>query len=262
MFVRSRCYHLVTKPKRNKRMRYSIPCFALAAASVLSLTAIAQPPDKDGKKADGKRAEMREKMLKEFDADKDGKLSDEERAKAREKMKALHGQKGGKRAPGARGPEGRRGPQPPNPDEVFDKFDKDKDGKLSKDEFRELTKAVHERMRRHIGPAGPSGRDGKSRPPGKRPKSAQFERRGFGRGGFGRGGGGGIPLSPRSMQRRFAGGPRYGHFERRHIAGPPHHRTARSFRRSADVARNLSRAICRPARPAPFRRTRLRALAI
>ena len=31
-------------------MRYLIPCFALVAASVLSLSAIAQPPEKGGKK--------------------------------------------------------------------------------------------------------------------------------------------------------------------------------------------------------------------
>src|SRR5213595_1106995 len=95
-------------------MRYLIPCFALVAACVLSLSAIAQPPEKDGKKPDGKRAEMREKMLKEFDTDKDGKLSDEERAKAREKiqqMRAAHqqgpGKEKGKKDKGKEGHKGR-----------------------------------------------------------------------------------------------------------------------------------------------------------
>ena len=79
-------------------MRYLVSCFALVAASVLALTAIAQPPEKDGKKGDGKRAEMRERMLKEFDANKDGKLDDEERGKAREKMRDMRGARGGGKA--------------------------------------------------------------------------------------------------------------------------------------------------------------------
>src|SRR4051812_19499626 len=91
-------------------MRYLIPCFALLTASVLSLSAIAQPPEKDGKKEDGKRAEMREKMLKEFDANHDGKLDDQERAKAREKMqqmRAAHMKAAGQS--GARGKAAERG---------------------------------------------------------------------------------------------------------------------------------------------------------
>ena len=40
-------------------MRYLVSCFALIAASVLALSAFAQPAEKDGKKGD-KRAEMRE----------------------------------------------------------------------------------------------------------------------------------------------------------------------------------------------------------
>ncbi len=75
-------------------MRSLVSCFALAAVSVFTLSAIAQPPDKDGKKSDDKRAEMREKMLKEFDTNKDGKLSDEERAKAREKMREMRATRG------------------------------------------------------------------------------------------------------------------------------------------------------------------------
>jgi hypothetical protein len=89
-------------------MRYLVSCFALVAVSVLALTAIAQPPEKDGKKNDGKRAEMRERMLKEFDANKDGKLDDEERAKAREKMHEMRGARGGKKT-GKGGPAGQFG---------------------------------------------------------------------------------------------------------------------------------------------------------
>ena len=75
-------------------MRYLVSCFALVAASALAMTAIAQPPEKEGKKDNGKRAEMRERMLKEFDANKDGKLDGEERAKAREKMRDMRGARG------------------------------------------------------------------------------------------------------------------------------------------------------------------------
>src|SRR5215471_14120625 len=114
-------------------MRYLVSCFALVAASALALTALAQPPEKDGKKGDDRRAERREQMLKEFDTNKDGKLDDEERAKAREKMKETRAKRGEKLgAANKRGREGRRGPQPPNPAELFERFDKDKDGKLSK----------------------------------------------------------------------------------------------------------------------------------
>ena len=70
-------------------MRYLVLCFALISASVLSLSAIAQPPDKDGKKGDDQRAEMHKKMLKEFDANKDGKLDDQERPQTREKMREM-----------------------------------------------------------------------------------------------------------------------------------------------------------------------------
>src|SRR4029078_4104160 len=109
--------------------RYFVSCFALVAASMLALTALAQPPEKDDKKGDDRRAEMHERMLQEFDANKDGKLDDKERAKAHEKMREMRGgrdrREAGKRdQAGERGPEGRRGPQPPNPAELFAKFDK------------------------------------------------------------------------------------------------------------------------------------------
>jgi Ca2+-binding EF-hand superfamily protein len=93
--VRIRRYHLFHLFSKGTGMRYLVSCFALVAASVLALTAIAQPPEKDGKKGDDRRAEMRERMLKEFDANKDGKLDDEERGKAREKMGEMRGARGG-----------------------------------------------------------------------------------------------------------------------------------------------------------------------
>src|SRR4051812_1817924 len=81
IYARNRCYHLFQSFSKGTVMRYLVSCFALVAASVLTLSAIAQPPEKDGKKGDDRHAERRERMLKEFDANKDGKLDDEERAK-------------------------------------------------------------------------------------------------------------------------------------------------------------------------------------
>src|SRR4051812_28989791 len=137
LYVRICCYHYSSRFRKEQVMRYLVSCFALTAASVLALSAFAQPAEKDAKKGDNKRAEMREKMLKEFDANKDGKLDDAERAKAKEKMREMRGARGGGKSgkgkdkggpAGARGPEARRGPHPPNPAEMFAKFDKDKDG--------------------------------------------------------------------------------------------------------------------------------------
>ena len=202
-------------------MRYLVSCFALVAASVLALSAIAQPPEKDGKKGDNKRAEMRERMLKEFDANKDGKLDDEERAKAREKMRDMRGARGGGKAgkggpAGARGPEGRRGPQPPNPAEMFAKFDKDNDGKLSKDEFMEMAKTIREHMRRPGGPGGPDGARFEGRRPDGPDRHARFEGRRPP----------GPPMGPRfegrdREDRGFAGGPEGRRYERDRFEGPP-----------------------------------------
>src|SRR4029079_3635083 len=192
-------------------MRYLVSCFALVAASALALTAFAQPPEKDGKKSDDRRAERREQMLKEFDANKDGKLDDQERAMAREKMREMRGKREGGKKSGekagksgearARGPEGRRGPQPPNPAELFAKFDKDNDGKLSKDEFMEMAKSIREHMRGPGGPGGPDGGRFEGARPGGPAGNARFEGRRPG-----------PPMGPRfegrgREERGFAGGP-------------------------------------------------------
>jgi hypothetical protein len=172
-------------------MRYLFSGFVFLTVGLLAMSAIADPADKDAKKGDGKdRAEMREKMLKEFDKDGDGKLSEEEREAARGKVRELRmaaakkqgdepaeksarrGDRGKRdrgeagrgerrevrrheegRSPEGRGPEARRGPGPggpppmlPKPEKLFAKFDKDKDEKLSKEEFKQLTEFVHEHM--------------------------------------------------------------------------------------------------------------------
>ena len=144
-------------------MRHLFSITLLLSAGLLALPAMAAPGDKEAKKGDsGPYAEMREKILKEFDKDGDGKLSDDEREKARDKVREFRikmaGKKGDKPGqPGqpkasATGPHGdaKRGPggppHLPNPEEMFTKFDKDNDGKLSKDEF----KATHRiRSRTH-----------------------------------------------------------------------------------------------------------------
>lgn len=169
-------------------MRYLFSSFVFLAASVMALSALADPADKDAKKGDDKsRAEMREKMLKEFDKDGDGKLSDEERETARAKMRELHGDKKGKgeggegkRKPeGGRGPEARGGPggppHMPKPEELFAKFDKDSDEKLSKEEFMALANFVHEHMPPPPGLRG-DGRGPEGRGPDGSPGGPRFGR--------------------------------------------------------------------------------------
>jgi EF hand domain-containing protein len=177
-------------------MRFLCSTFVVLAVSVLAMSARADSDDKDAKKDDGgPRAEMREKILKEFDKDGDGKLSDEERDAARERMRELMGRHGERRDRGGpegrrrhddgRGPEGQRGPEGhgpeehadgppkmPKPEEMFSKFDKDKDGKLSKEEFMALADYVHEHMPPPPGAPGRSrdviDRGGPDGPPGRR----------------------------------------------------------------------------------------------
>ena len=147
-------------------MRYLLTSFAFAAASLLSMSVMAAEPDaKDANQDDGAaRAEIREKLVKEFDKNSDGKLSDDERQEARQKMRELmserHRERGddGERAEHRRhedghdgdghGPDGHHDgpPKMPKPEEMFSKFDKDGDGKLSKEEFMALAEYVHEHM--------------------------------------------------------------------------------------------------------------------
>jgi hypothetical protein len=159
-------------------MRYLFSSIVFLVAGAMAITALADD-EKEAKKDDGgPRLEIRERVVKEFDKDGDGKLNDEERDAAREQMREFHqfrrgprGEDGGPKegrgpgrgAEGRRGPEGHPGPEGgpdgppklPKPEELFDKFDKDKDGKLSKDEFKELAEFVHEHMPRPGRPPGP-----------------------------------------------------------------------------------------------------------
>ena len=143
-----------------------------------------------------RRAEMRKRMLKKFDADGDGQLNDEERAALRKGMadrrgrgkkgdgkKGFHegnwgpgkrgdGKKGlreGKQGPGkgARdwGPKSRRhGPHdqggPPDLDKLFEKFDRDGDDRLDRDEFKAALHVLRKMHQRRMGQVGEGRRGG------------------------------------------------------------------------------------------------------
>ena len=83
-------------------MRTLIATLCVAAAGLLALPALARADENKDSGENPKREEMRERMLKEFDADKDGKLSDEECQKAREQMRTSHRLVSGPGAPANR----------------------------------------------------------------------------------------------------------------------------------------------------------------
>jgi len=146
-------------------MRYLITsrCLTMSVLVAGSVWAAGDAP-KDGDRSD-RRAEMRQKMLNEFDADGNGELNEGERANAREKMRARRGGKarGAKGAKGARGAKkGRKGRGGrPDPGKMFEKFDANGDGQLSRREFMKLAEA----MRAHRQQRGP-GKLGDARPGG------------------------------------------------------------------------------------------------
>ncbi len=161
---------------------------AMLAALLLSVGGYARgdegdKPEKGDKFARG--AEMREKMIAEFDADGDGELNKDERAAAREKMMEMRRQ-GGQGRPEGR-PEGRpqRGPgaegdrpRPPSPEALFKEFDADGDNMLSKAEFMKLSERMRQMMPPPGGPRGPGGppRDGERGPRGPRPDGPPRDR--------------------------------------------------------------------------------------
>lgn len=171
-------------------MRFRFHWMALLGVGLLAWPALAQPPEKPADKPPAGDPAMKQKLLDNFDTNKDGTLDHAER---REIGRAIWENFGGGpegRGRGDRGPEGRRhpdgppsgegrgpegrrglGPQdgpglggpdgrhePPNPERLFNRFDENQDGSLSKDEFMELTKFMHEHR-----PMGPP-RMGRGRP--------------------------------------------------------------------------------------------------
>lgn len=162
-------------------MRYLTSTFCLALSVLVAGTAWAQDEAPAEESSRDRPADMRRRIMEEFDADGDGELSDEERAAAREEMRNRRrnraGQDGeagprGNRQRGERmrrgGAEGRRGGPAgplPDPSEVFDRFDADGNGSLNRQEFMKLT----EEMRPPGPPRGPrgpeAGPDGPAAPP-------------------------------------------------------------------------------------------------
>jgi len=158
--------------------------------------------DGDGKLSDEERKAakeaMRERMKKEFDKDGDGKLNDEERQKMRAAMHEKFGKgKGGGRDDGKKGrkdgrdrrgpdfrpdgppgPRGHGGPPLPSPEKMFNKFDEDKNDSLSRDEFKKMTRFVHEHLRMGPPPRLPGWDGGRRdfRGPGPGGRGPEFRR--------------------------------------------------------------------------------------
>lgn len=177
-------------------MRYLIPALCLTLTVMVAGSAWAAEGDADGQT--DRRAEMRKKILEEFDADGDGELNEDERAKAREEMRGRRGDRAtggrqrpeagerrgrpggpdrqgpGRQGPGRQGP-GRQGPGrqgggqggQPDPGKVFDQFDANGDGQLSREEFMKL----HESRPRR----GPEGQAGPPRREGQRGEGRRGE---------------------------------------------------------------------------------------
>jgi len=184
-------------------MRYYVLA-SIAVVGLMALPALAQPPENDGEKGDRpRRAEMRERMLKEFDKDGDGRLNDEERQTARDTMRERFGRRGpdgerdrkgeprakdrkGKK--GDRGPHGPRdfrgpggGPPPEMLKRLFNRFDEDENDSLSRDEFAKLAEFLHHHRHHRPGPpsAGPprGPRFDDRGPDGPPPGGEEFRRR-------------------------------------------------------------------------------------
>lgn len=154
-------------------MRYFLIPVCLMLSVMFTGSAWADDDTANNEDRAGRRGEMRQKMLEEFDADGDGELSEDERATAREAMRGRRGGKGkagkgkagkGKGGKGKAGKgkgRGQRGGHggPPDPGKLFDKFDANGDGQLSRAEFMKLAAEV----RPPRPPRGSGKRDGARR---------------------------------------------------------------------------------------------------
>lgn len=94
----------------------------VSAGWAVSQQALAAPGE-----GDGKRAELRQKLLQKFDKNGNGQLDPDEREAAKEAMQKRREQGGGQGKEGAR-------PDPERRQKILERFDKDGDGKLSEAE--------------------------------------------------------------------------------------------------------------------------------
>jgi Ca2+-binding EF-hand superfamily protein len=94
-------------------------CFGLAASQPVFAA-----PGEDN----GKRAELRQKVLQKFDKNGNGQLDPDEKEAAKEAMHKRREQ-GGRKGPGGQGE-----PDPERRQKLLEKFDTDGDGKLSETE--------------------------------------------------------------------------------------------------------------------------------
>jgi len=107
----------------SRRARFALlilaGCFGLAASQPVFAA-----PGEDN----GKRAELRQKVLQKFDKNGNGQLDPDEREAAKEAMQKRREQGGGK------GTGGQGGRDPERRQKLLAKFDSDGDGKLSETE--------------------------------------------------------------------------------------------------------------------------------
>ena len=90
--------------------------------------AVSQPVFAAPGEDNGKRAELRQRVLQKFDKNGNGQLDPDEREAAKEAMQTRREQGGGK------GPGGQGGRDPERRQKLLAKFDSDGDGKLSETE--------------------------------------------------------------------------------------------------------------------------------
>lgn len=103
--------------------------------------AVSQPALAAPGEGDGKRAELRQKVLQKFDKNGNGQLEPDEREAAKEAMQKRREQGGGQGKEGA-------GPDPERRKKLLEKFDKDGDGKLSESERAEAKAAREARAKK------------------------------------------------------------------------------------------------------------------
>lgn len=102
--------------------------------------AVGQPVVAAPGEDNGKRAELRQRVLQKFDKNGNGQMDPDEKEAAKEAMQKRREQGGGK-GPGRQG-----GPDPERRQKLLEKFDTDGDGKLSETE-RATAKAARPKRR-------------------------------------------------------------------------------------------------------------------